>query len=622
MPLFLLCGRLRPASFFFLSFQARCCIPLFPLLSLASRFVVLPLGDCTRALLVAMDASRHDAGGHSEASPAPADGAAGSSTAGASGGGVRPKRARAKSDKPRSKDDSETLARFHCNYCKRDLSSAIRARCAVCADYDLCLDCFSVGATLSPHKPDHDYRLIEVVSTPVYAEGWGADEEERLLEGLELYGVGNWEEVAKVIRTKNSAEAEAHFRTTCLQAPTAPLPDISRILPAVPPTDQDGADADVDAKCLRVMHLHQVEEACGWMPLRGDFTYEWDQDAEEIIADMELLHEDSPEEAEMKLRVLQIYSAKLDERAFRKEFVVSRNLLDFKAAAAADKKRPREERDLSHRLRPFLRFHSDGDHRRLLADLAEDRALRHKVDKLRYARALGAFTLEDAHRVTASLPASVLSPSVASVKADAAAAAAATAAPTAAPPPPGRRGKKSVAALSAAGSPAARAAATAAAATAAAAAATGAGSNGGGGTDRKGTIGNGSAVDGVNGGGSGAGGAGGGGSGRARSAAAPLDVRQMAGADLLSRTELDLVVAVKVSPHQYLLVKEALVREAARVGFVRKKDAKLLVRLEPVKVNKLYDYIAGAGWISTGPVVGGRGGKGAAVGSAHAMPTG
>ncbi|GAB0497609.1 hypothetical protein MMPV_008944 [Pyropia vietnamensis] len=572
-----------------------------------------------------MDASRHDAGGHSEASPAPTDGAAGGSTAGASGGGVRPKRARAKSDKPRSKDDSETLARFHCNYCKRDLSAAIRARCAVCADYDLCLDCFSVGATLSPHKPNHDYRLIEVVSTPVYAEDWGADEEERLLEGLELYGVGNWEEVAKVIRTKNSAEAEAHFRTTCLKSPTAPLPDITRILPAAPPTEQDGADADVDAKCLRVMHLHQVEEACGWMPLRGDFTYEWDQDAEEIIADMELLHEDSPEEIEMKLRVLQIYSAKLDERAFRKEFVVSRNLLDFKAAAAADKKRPREERDLSHRLRPFLRFHSDGDHRRLLADLTEDRLLRQKIDKLRYARALSAFTLEDANRVTASLPASVLSPSAASVKADAAAAtAAASAAPAAAPPPPGRRGKKSVAALSASMSPAARAAATAAAASAAAAAAaTAAGSNGSGGADGRCTTGNGGTIDAINGGGSGGGSGSGGGNSRARAAVPPLDVRQMAGADLLSRAELDLVVAVKVSPHQYLLVKEALVREAARVGYVRKKDVKLLVRLEPVKVNKLYDYIAGAGWISTGPGVGGRGNKGAAaVGSAHTVPTG
>ena len=548
---------------------------------------------------LSMDGSRHDAGSFNEASPAPADGASGGGT-GASGGGVRPKRARAKSDKPRSKDDTETLARFHCNYCKRDLSAAIRARCAECPDYDLCLDCFSVGATLWPHRPNHAYRLIEVVSTPVYAEGWGADEEERLLEGLELYGVGNWEEVAKVVRTKNSAEAEAHFRTTCLQAPNAPLPDITRVLPVAPPTEQDGADADVDAKCLRVMHLHQVEEACGWMPLRGDFTYEWDQDAEEIIADMELLHEDTPEEAELKLRVLEVYSSKLDERSFRKEFVVSRNLLDFKAAAAADKKRPREERDLSHRLRPFLRFHTDGEHRRLLADLAEDRALRLKIDKLRYARAIGASTLEDAHRVTAALPTAVLSPSAASLKADADAAAATAAAlapvPTALP---GRRGKKGGAAF------AAMSAARAAAAFAGGAA--------------NGSVGSGS--DGTPSG-AGSGDNNGGGGGKARAQAPPLDVRLMAGAELLSRAELDLVMAVKVSPHQYLLVKEVLVREAARVGHVRKKDAKLLVRLDATKVNKLYDYIAGAGWISMGPGGGGKGGKGAAVGGGHAMPMG
>lgn len=79
---------------------------------------------------------------------------------GGGGSGPRPKRARGKNSKQGS--DVVDNSRFHCNYCARDLSSTIRARCAECTDFDLCLDCFSVGATLWPHSPTHAYRLVEV----------------------------------------------------------------------------------------------------------------------------------------------------------------------------------------------------------------------------------------------------------------------------------------------------------------------------------------------------------------------------------------------------------------------------------------------------------------------------
>lgn len=34
---------------------------------------------------------------------------------------------------------------YHCNYCMRDISSTIRIKCAVCQDWDLCMDCFAAG---------------------------------------------------------------------------------------------------------------------------------------------------------------------------------------------------------------------------------------------------------------------------------------------------------------------------------------------------------------------------------------------------------------------------------------------------------------------------------------------
>ena len=76
-------------------------------------------------------------------------------------------------------------ALYHCNYCHRDISNEVRVKCADCADFDLCLDCFSVGAEVSPHQNAHRYRVIDDLSFPVLHPDWGADEELLLLEGVD-----------------------------------------------------------------------------------------------------------------------------------------------------------------------------------------------------------------------------------------------------------------------------------------------------------------------------------------------------------------------------------------------------------------------------------------------------
>ncbi|GMP66558.1 hypothetical protein CsSME_00026867 [Camellia sinensis var. sinensis] len=51
-------------------------------------------------------------------------------------------------------------ALYHCNYCNKDISGMIRIKCVMCPDFDLCVECFSVGAELNPHKSNHPYRVM------------------------------------------------------------------------------------------------------------------------------------------------------------------------------------------------------------------------------------------------------------------------------------------------------------------------------------------------------------------------------------------------------------------------------------------------------------------------------
>jgi hypothetical protein len=56
-------------------------------------------------------------------------------------------------------------ALYHRNYCEKDVTGKVRIKCAECLDFDLCAECFSVGAEVGPHKSNHPYRVM-VSSSP------------------------------------------------------------------------------------------------------------------------------------------------------------------------------------------------------------------------------------------------------------------------------------------------------------------------------------------------------------------------------------------------------------------------------------------------------------------------
>jgi transcriptional adapter 2-alpha len=61
--------------------------------------------------------------------------------------------------------------------------------------------------------------------------------------------------------------------------------------------------------------------------IKGDFDIEYDNDAELLLAEMEFNEDDKDYEIEMKMKVLDIYNLRLDERLKRKEFVIERDLV-------------------------------------------------------------------------------------------------------------------------------------------------------------------------------------------------------------------------------------------------------------------------------------------------------
>lgn len=376
-------------------------------------------------------------------------------------------------------------ALYHCNYCNKDISGKIRFKCAMCPDFDLCVECFSVGAEVTPHKSIHPYRVMDNLSFPLICPDWNLDEEILLLEGIEMYGLGNWNEVSDHVGTKRKSECIDHYNAIYMNSPCFPLPDLSHVegksreellamakehvevkkeipmlgedtlkeesvsegfkvedlsnedpasrasssltagigsglgsnsskafIGAVKKAsnmsqikdDREGikveesqADRSVGEKKLRTSGDEgpSVTELSGYNVKRQEFEIEYDNDAEQLLADMEFKDIDTDAERELKLRVLRIYSKRLDERKRRKDFILERNLL---YPDPFEQNLTTEEREICRRYRVFMRFHSKEEHQELLKSVVDKHRIVKRIQDLKEARTAGCRTSADAER--------------------------------------------------------------------------------------------------------------------------------------------------------------------------------------------------------------------------------
>jgi transcriptional adapter 2-alpha len=498
----------------------------------------------------------------------------------------------------------------------------------------------------SVHQPWHAYLLVDSLAFPFLTFDWTAEEELTLLEALETHGMANWTEVADAVGTKSKTQCHAHYCDRYLSAPTAPLPDLAAVIgkegacalaaaqdaaaaaAAAASAPGGGGHAEAAAAAaaaaagacafagvplsagaaaaLALASTGIAEEAAkaallasfarpcdarlegnsaeltGFNAKRAEFETEFDGEAELPLADMDFRKEDTPEERALKLRMVHVYNARLDERAQRRAFILDRGLLNVKRTQAAERRRTPEERELAARCRVLARFHSAAEHEALLEGLAVEARLRARAEELKEWRRAGIASLAEGEAYEADKRRRATERARIRALDCAAAAAAATAAaacgklppnartnrylsrdaPAPPPPPGGAAGGAAPGAAAAAAAPKPPAESGKGAAAAAAAAAALAPSA------------------------------------RRPKAGVFLDLTGLPGAELLSGRERELCSTQRLVPVHYLALKEALLRQHARDGTLRRADARAMFRLDAHRVGAVFDLLLACGWIT------------------------
>ncbi|CCA74732.1 related to ADA2-General transcriptional adaptor or co-activator [Serendipita indica DSM 11827] len=188
---------------------------------------------------------------------------------------------------------------IECDSCFTNLTRSVRIRCAdpVCesSSIDICADCFRQGKEFGRHKAGHPYRVIEKHYTPIFDEDWTADEEVNLLDGLIMHGMGNWLAVAEFMGSRTKKDVEEHYLKYWRGSKNWPLPEepmefettqeemlnrkrdrLKRLTinpPLPPPPVQNSGPTS--------------HEIAGFMPGRLEFEHELDNEAEDLVKDLE-----------------------------------------------------------------------------------------------------------------------------------------------------------------------------------------------------------------------------------------------------------------------------------------------------------------------------------------------
>ncbi|WFD36459.1 Transcriptional adapter ada2 [Malassezia cuniculi] len=204
-----------------------------------------------------------------------------------------------------------------------------------CEDFDLCGTCFCAGAQVGDHRAWHDYQVIEQQAYSIFCPDWGADEELLLIDGCQLYGLGNWADIADHIGNRTKEEVEEHYISVYIEGrnglpsgderaaravtewrdahPRDPLYQGEERLPILGPDPSFKDDTPLDVfqrrRRARIEELRKKQaafvppkgvaakplvsqptthsELAGFMPGRLEFDQEYEQDAEHLIKDME-----------------------------------------------------------------------------------------------------------------------------------------------------------------------------------------------------------------------------------------------------------------------------------------------------------------------------------------------
>ncbi|XP_060771924.1 transcriptional adapter 2-beta [Neoarius graeffei] len=320
------------------------------------------------------------------------------------------------------------LCKKYCVNCLADVTN-LRLRCTDCPDIELCPECFSAGAEIGNHRRWHGYQQVDggrfTLWGPEAEGGWTSREEQSLLDAIEQYGFGNWEDMAAHVgASRTPQEVMDHYVTMYIHGNLgkACIPELipNRVTDHTCP---GGAplSPSLTAPPPPLELTPAEQQQLGYMPLRDDYEVEYEQEAELLVSGLSVNYDDEDVELEMKRAHVDMYVRKLRERQRRKDVARDYNLVNAflgrekkdkgsgggasaglappivgsTSSGSVKRKITKEEREQRAKLRALCQFMAYREFEDFFDNMHKERVLRAKVRELQRYRRNGITRLDE-----------------------------------------------------------------------------------------------------------------------------------------------------------------------------------------------------------------------------------
>lgn len=140
---------------------------------------------------------------------------------------------------------------------------------------------------------------------------WGADEELQLIKGAQTLGLGNWQDIAEHIGSRDKEEVKEHYLKYYLESSYYPIPDITQNI-HVPQDEfleqrrhriESFRERPLEPPRKPMASVPSCHEVQGFMPGRLEFETEFENEAEGPVKDMVFEPDDQPLDIELKFAI-------------------------------------------------------------------------------------------------------------------------------------------------------------------------------------------------------------------------------------------------------------------------------------------------------------------------------
>ncbi|XP_038059629.1 transcriptional adapter 2-alpha-like [Patiria miniata] len=222
---------------------------------------------------------------------------------------------------------------------------------------------------------------------PVLDSAWSAKDETKLLDAIGDCGIGNWQDIANQVPGRSRHECEQHYTKIFVESSKPPFPEFPE---EMKPSQSKAIPCRWSEDPVRpIRDSQKAIDMAGYHPARGDFNTEYDNYAECDLRDIYFHNEDDKLLTELKFAAVDIHQSRKKERQRRKKIIRDFGLINLAKQNLQERTHTEAVRSLINKLKPLARLHTPLAQDKLLEGLIYELDLKTEIDRLQEYRSNG-----------------------------------------------------------------------------------------------------------------------------------------------------------------------------------------------------------------------------------------